>query len=137
MLSVPSNAASARIPLSIAMLKDRTSPYFATLDPDSGRILNAQALGMLTPGVGTARTGAPIAQHQLGFVPPTDVIVVREAGESTTGYAENSFSLINRFQISEGRLRGTVFGVSTVYREGVRGYNYTDAADGNKRKIFY
>ena len=136
-LSVPSNAASARIPLSIAMLKDRTSPYFATLDPDSGRILNAQALGMLTPGVGTARTGAPIAQHQLGFVPPTDVIVVREAGESTTGYAENSFSLINRFQISEGRLRGTVFGVSTVYREGVRGYNYTDAADGNKRKIFY
>ncbi len=34
----------------------------------------------------------------------------------------------------EGRLRGTVFGVSTVVRDGLRGYNYTDA--GGKRKIF-
>ena len=135
--SVPGNAASARIPLSIAMLRDRTSPYYATLDPDSGRITNAQSLGLLTPGVGTARTGLPISQHQLGFVPPSEVIVVREAGESTTGYAENAFSLINRFQVREGRLRGAVFGVSTVYRTGVRGYNYTDAAAGNRRKIFY
>ena len=65
------------------------------------------------------------------------MIVVRQAGESTTGYAEDAFSVINRFQVREGRLRGTVFGVSTVYRVGLRGYNYTDAADGNKRKIFY
>jgi hypothetical protein len=136
-LSVPSNPNSARVPLTLTMLKDRTSPYYAVLDPDSGRITNAQALGMLTTGVGTGRNGLPISQHQLGFVPPTDTIVVREAGESTTGYAENAFSLINRFQVDRGALRGTVFGVSTVYRVGVRGYNYTDAADGNKRKIFY
>jgi hypothetical protein len=36
--------------------------------------------------------------------------------------------------VREGRLRGTVFGVSTVVRDGLRGYNYTDA--GGKRKIF-
>jgi hypothetical protein len=92
---------------------------------------------MLTPGVGTTRTGLAITQHQLGFVPPAPVIVVREAGESTTGYAEDAFSLINRFQVREGRLRGLVFGASSVYRLGVRGYNYTDAAAGGKRKIFY
>ena len=135
--SVPGNAASTPVALSLAMLKDRTSPYFATLDPDSGQITNAQALGMLTPGVGTARTGLPISQHQLGFVPPAPLVVVREAGESTTGYAEDAFSLLNRFQVREGRLRGLVFGVSSVYRLGVRAYNYTDAAAGGKRKIFY
>jgi hypothetical protein len=119
------------------MLRDRSSPYYAVLDPDSGRITNAQQLGMLTTGVGTARTGLPISSHQLGFVPPVDPIIVRQAGESTTGYAENAFSLINRFQISEGRFKGTVFGLATVYQIGIRGYNYTDAADGGKRKIFY
>ena len=34
-------------------------------------------------------------------------------------------------------MRGLVFGASSVYRLGVRGYNYTDAAAGGKRKIFY
>lgn len=135
--SDPANAGSAQIPLSLAMLRDRTSPYFAVLDPDSGRITNAQQLGLLTTGVGTARTGLPISNHQLGFVPPSGTIIVRQAGESTTGYAEDAFSLINRFQIREGKLRGTVFGVSTVYQAGIRGYNYTDAAEGGKRKIFY
>jgi hypothetical protein len=134
--SDPANPASARIPLSVAMLRDRANPYYAVLDPDSGRILNAQALGLLTPGVGTARTGLAISQHQLGFTPPADTIVVRQAGESTTGYAENAFSLINRFQVSGGPLRGLVVGAATVVRDGIRGYNYTDAADGNRRKIF-
>ena len=36
------------------MMKDRASPYFADLDPDSGAILNSQALGLRTTGVGTA-----------------------------------------------------------------------------------
>jgi outer membrane receptor protein involved in Fe transport len=139
-LTVPSDIAnpnSPRIPLSLAMMRDRSSPYYATLDPDSGRITNAQQLGLLTTGVGTARTGLPISSHQLGFVPTPDTIVVRQAGESTTGYAEDAFSLINRFQVREGRLRGVVFGFATSYRLGIRGYNYTDAADGGKRKIFY
>lgn len=135
--SDPANANSALVPLTLAMLRDRASPYFATLDPDSGRITNAQQLGLLTTGVGTGRTGLPVSQHQLGFVPPAGTIVVRQSGERTTGYAEDSFSVINRFQISEGRLRGTVFGVSTIYQVGIRGYNYTDAADGGKRKVFH
>lgn len=135
--SVPTNATSAQIPLSLAMLRDRTSPYFAVLDSESGRIINASQIAMDTTGVGTARTGLPISNHQLGFVPPAGTIIVRQAGESTTGYAEDAFSLINRFQIREGRFRGTVFGVSTVYQAGIRGYNYTDAADAGKRKIFY
>lgn len=75
--------------------------------------------------------------HQLGFTPPSDPIIVRKAGEVTTGYAENQFSMINRYQVQEGRFRGLVLGLGTVYRKGFRAYMYTDAADANKRKIFY
>jgi outer membrane receptor protein involved in Fe transport len=135
--SDPRAPGGAQVPLSLAMMKDRASPYFATLDPDSGQILNAQTLGLRTPGVGTDRSGLPISGHQLGFTPPAGTLIVRRAGEVTTGYAENSFSIINRFQVTDGRLRGLVFGLSTIYQEGFRAYMYTDAADAGKRKIFY
>ena len=139
-LLVPSNPAeptSALVPLSFAMMKDSSSPYYATLDPDSGQILNMQTLGLSTAGVGTGRNGLPISGHQLGFVPPASSIIVRRSGEGTTGYAENAFSVINRFQIREGRLAGLVCGLSTIYQQGIRGYMYTDTADAGNRKTFY
>lgn len=135
--ATPGATSGTLSPLTIATMRDPNSPYFAQLDPDSGQILNAQALGLRTAGVGTNRNGLPIANHQLGFVPPRDTIIVQKAGESTTGYAEHSFGFINRFQVRAGRLKGLVLGFSTVYQLGVRGYMYTDAADNGRRKIFY
>jgi hypothetical protein len=135
--STPANPASAQVPLSVAMMRDPNSPYFAQLDPDSGQILNSLFLGLRTTGVGTTRTGLPISNHQLGFTPPNSAIIVRKAGEVTTGYAENQFSMINRYQVQEGRFRGLVLGMGTVYRRGFRAYMYTDAADANNRKIYY
>jgi outer membrane receptor protein involved in Fe transport len=133
----PAQPAGAMTALSVAMMKDRASPYFANLDPDSGAILNSQALGLRTTGVGTTKTGLPISAHQLGFVPPLPELIVRKSGEATSGYSENSFSMINRLQVSEGRFRGLVGGLATTYARNFRGYMYTDAADGNKRKLFY
>ncbi len=135
--SDPANPNSPTVPLSIAMMKTTGGPYAAQLDPDSGQILNAESLRLRTAGVGTLRTGLPISAHQLGFTPPVADIIVRKAGEPTTGYAEHSFSVINRFQVGEGRLRGLVLGLATVYQIGFRAYPYTDAADGGKRKIYY
>ena len=136
--SDPTNPASAQIPLSIAMMKDPSSPYYAQLDLESGQILNAQALGLLTAGVGTNTTGLPITSHQLGFTSPSGgTLIVRKAGERTIGYAERSYSLINRFQFDQGRLRGLVVGLSSSLREKHRGYMYNDAADGNRRKMYY
>jgi outer membrane receptor protein involved in Fe transport len=136
--SDPRNPNSAKIPLSLAMMKDPTSPYYAQLDPECGQILNADALGMLTPGVGTGVTGLPLSQHQLGFVSPSGgTLIVRRAGEKTIGYAERSYSLINRFQFDQGMLRGFVVGLSSSLRDNQRGYMYTDAADANKRKMYY
>ena len=63
--SDPLNPDSAPIPLSVGMLNDQseTNPYRAQLDLESGQILNAQALGLLTPGVGTGVNGLPITEH--------------------------------------------------------------------------
>lgn len=139
-LLVPSNPTvpdSAMVPLSLTMMRDRNSPYFASLDAVSGQILNADALLLRTPGVGTDRTGLPLSEHQLGFVAPADTLVVRRAGEPTVGYAEQNLSLINRYRFSEGPARGLVVGLSTGLRLNFRTYAYTDAADGGKRKIFF
>jgi outer membrane receptor protein involved in Fe transport len=136
--SDPRNPASARIPLSLAMMKDPASPYAARLDLESGQILNAEDLGLRTPGVGTAVTGLPLSDHQLGFVSPSGgSLIVRRAGEKTIGYAERSYSLINRYQFHAGPLRGLVVGLSSSLRDNQRAYMFTDAADANKRKMFY
>jgi outer membrane receptor protein involved in Fe transport len=136
--SDPRDPASAPVPLSLAMMRDPNSAYFAQLDPESGQILNAQTLGLFTPGVGTDATGLPVSQHQLGFVSPSGgTLIVRKAGERTIGYAERSYSLINRFQFNQGPLRGLVVGLSSSLRENHRGYMYNDAADGNRRKMYY
>ena len=136
----PRNPASAQIPLSLAMLRDQSesNPYRAQLDNESGQILNAQALFLRTAGVGTNETGLPITEHQLGFASPSGgVIIVKKAGEKTVNYAERSYSLVNRYQFSGGRLNGLVLGLSSSLRTSHRAYMYNDAADGGKRKLFY
>ena len=136
--SDPADPGSAQVPLSLAMLRDPESPYYAQLDLESGQILNAENLGLRTPGIGTGATGLPITDHQLGWTSPSGgTIIVRRAGEQTFGYAERSYSLINRYQFDRGPLRGLVLGLSTSLRQNHRGYMYTDAADGDKRKMFY
>ncbi|MSU48823.1 MAG: hypothetical protein EXS37_07020 [Opitutus sp.] len=137
-LSDPRDPASAQIPLSLAMMKDRTSPYFANLDIESGQIINAQSLGLLTPGIGTNATGLPITDHQLGFVSPSGgTLIVRRAGEKTVGYAERSYNLLNRYQFSSGRLQGLVVGLSSSLKDKNRSYMYNDVADGGRRKMYY
>jgi hypothetical protein len=136
--SDPRDPSSTPIPLSLAMLKDPESSYHAVLDPESGQITNAQALGLLTPGVGTGVTGLPITEHQLGFVSPSGgTFIARRAGEKTVGYAERAYSLVNRYAFYEGRLRGLVVGFDMTYQEKYRAYMYNDMLDGNRRKMFY
>lgn len=135
--SVPNNSSSPLVPLSLAMMKNASSGYYAILDPESGYITNATALGLSTVGVGTGRTGLSITEHQLGFVAPNDgQAIVKRAGEKTTGYSADYFNLINRYRFSDGKLSGLAVGVSMTYQMNRRGYYYSDAADGNKRKLF-
>ncbi len=137
--SVLGDPNSPQIPLSLAMLKDPTGSYYAMPDTESGQITNANVLTfMRMPGVGTGVTGLPVSENQLGFVSPSGGgFIARRAGEKTTGYAERAYSLINRYQFSEGRLRGLTVGLSTSYQQNYRAWMYNDMLDGNRRKMFY
>ncbi len=136
--SDPLDPNSPQVPLSLTMLRDQNSPYFATLDRESGYITNAQQLGLLTPGIGTGATGLPITDHQLGFTSPTGgTWIVRRAGEMTAGYAERAYSLVNTYTFTEGRLRGLRLGLTSSFQQNHRAYMYSDASAGGARKMFF
>jgi outer membrane receptor protein involved in Fe transport len=132
----PSQQANPNAPrqqLTIAMMNDPASSYFAVLDPDSGRITNAAALQLNTfspsgASVGTGRTGLPISAHQLLFNDPNGnggFITVAQAGEPTSGYAQYSVNLSNQYTIKDGALRGLSLGGTLMYRASDRTYAYT------------
>lgn len=143
----PRNPAAGQVPLTVAMMRDRSSPYFANLDPTSGRILNLaagtlQALGLTDRPdgrtIGSGRVGLPITQHQLGFVSPlADGVVIQQPGETATGFPMNSFSTTAVYTFPRGSLLGGVFlGPTFVGKTGVQGYFFTNAAGQRVLKRF-
>ena len=143
----PRNAASAQVPLTVGLMRDRSSPYFANLDPTSGRILNLaagtlQSLGLTDRSdgrtIGTGRVGLPIAQHQLGFVSPlTDGVVIQQPGETATGFPKHSFSTTVVYTFPrESFLRGVSIGPTLVGKTQVQGYFHTNAAGQRVLKRF-
>lgn len=131
--ATPSNPASALIPLTVAMMRDRLSPYFANLDPSNGRIINAATLGLTgtSPSgatIGTGKVGLPISAHQLGFVPPggNEALVVL-GGEKTTGYPVDSISFSGSYAIADGTLRGVGLGLNVTGLFNQRAYYYNTA----------
>jgi outer membrane receptor protein involved in Fe transport len=143
----PRNANSALVPLTVAMMKDRTSPYFANLDPTSGRILNLSggtldSLGLTNRAdgrtIGTGKIGLPISQHQLGFVSPLpNGVVVQQPGETATGFPRNSISTSAIYSFSrEGVLKGFSLGPTFVAKTQVQGYFYTNSSGQRVLKTF-
>ena len=134
--SVRTNAASAKIPLTLTMLRtDPTTGYRATLDPQSGRITNAAALFLTTTGVGTGALGLPITAHQLGFVAPNDgQFTVFTAGDKTTPNAGFTMSGNTTYQFEKGPLAGASVGGSLQWQRKVRqGY----ATINGTRQLYY
>ena len=145
--SDPKNAISPMVPLTVAMMKDPNSPYFANLEPTSGRILNMKggtldSLGLINRSdgltIGTGRTGLPIANNQLGFVSPLGgTVVIQQPGETITGFPADSVSSSAAYTFSEGRfLKGFELGTTLVGRRGVQGYFYNDSAGRRVLKRF-
>jgi outer membrane receptor protein involved in Fe transport len=149
--SQQANPSAPRTQLTVAMMNDPASPYFAVLDPDSGRITNAAALRLNTSNavgalVGTGRTGLPISAHQLRFTDPNGnggFITVAVADEATSGYAQYSANFTNSFTVANGPLKGLGFGGTALYRGGDRTYAFTQVlrntagvVTGTERRMF-
>lgn len=100
-------------PLTLAMINDPASPFYADPDPNSGSIRRTALRNVLTavdPTRGTAATGVtglPISAMQYNYVNPNNgVITVVEAGDKNTGINEYSFNFQNSYSFQEGVLKG-------------------------------
>ena len=126
-------------PMTVAILKsgDANGNYRAQIAADSGLIQNSAALGLSVPGVGTGRTGLPISQHQLGFVPVVPGIQVRNGGEATSGFPRHSFTATTMHTFSQPRLKGLSLGLNGRADLKLLRYYYNNAAKGNLRTAYY
>lgn len=123
--SIRTVATSPKIPLTIAMMKNPASDYFATIDPSSGRITNANNLFLNTAGVPTSVAGLPITDHQLGFVAPNGGIAeVVAAGDYLTPIAGRSALFNTTYTFGKGSLEGfSVGGLVSWQGERRAGYS--------------
>ena len=100
-------------PLSLAMINDPTSPFYASPDPNSGSIRGAALIAALTaidPVHGTAATGAtglPLSSIQYNYTSPSGgVITVVRNGDKNTGINGLSFNFQNKYSFRSGKLKG-------------------------------
>jgi outer membrane receptor for monomeric catechols len=134
--SVRTNPASPRVPLTLTMLRtDPTTGYRANLDPTSGRITNAAALLLTTPGVATGVVGLPITQHQLGYVAPNNgIFTVFTPGDKTTPNAGFTTSGNTNYEFSSGLLKGVSVGGTVQWQRQIR-QGYTDV--GGVHQLYF
>jgi outer membrane receptor for ferric coprogen and ferric-rhodotorulic acid len=145
-LTVPANTPGA-IPLTIAMMNDRSSPYYANPAPNTGAIQAASNVGLVLraadPVAGpilTGVTGLPISEQQInpGFTVPGQ-IPVATAGEETIGYPKYGGNLTSVYTFDSGRLKGFRFGgtVSRTWQN--RGYYYypNGVTPGAERFVYF
>ena len=133
--SVRTNPDSPRIPLTLAMMKDPRSDYFAQVDPTSGAILNANNLFLTAPGVRTGVSGLPISSHQLGFVAPNNgQVEVFAPGQYVAPNAGRSVMLNTTYAFRRGWWDGFSIGGLWVWQGDVRqSYAFID---GQRRLYF-
>ncbi|MDR0901921.1 MAG: TonB-dependent receptor, partial [Opitutaceae bacterium] len=124
--------------LEILQNGDAAGHYKAQLASDSGRIQNAEALGLMIPGVGTGRVGLPVTMHQLGWTPPSgsNEVLVVNGGDRTLGNPTHSLSFTTSYSIPSGIFKGLAIGGNLTKNWDTVLYYYTDAADNNTTKKF-
>ena len=134
-------------PLTIAMMNDRTSPYYANPAAITGLIASGSNVALVLrtadPVAGpilTGVTGLPISAQQIdpGFKPPGD-IAVAAAGEATVGYPEYTFNLTQLYTFDTGLLKGVRLGGTVLHSWRNRAYYFFPAgvAPGAARLVYY
>ena len=106
-------SAAGTAQLTLAMINDPSSPYYANPDPNSGSIRTTALRNVLTevdPARGQAATGVaglPISDIQYNFTNPHDgTVTVVKAGDKNTGINEWSLNFQSNYTFEQGTLRG-------------------------------
>lgn len=122
-------------PLTLAMMNNPTSNYWAEPDADTGKIDNknvVRALQANTQGLGTAATGVtglPLSDMQIAWSDPNahhGVITAVQSGDDTVGYPQYKLGFTNRYSFADGWLNGFSLGESVNISIRNRTYYYTN-----------
>jgi outer membrane receptor protein involved in Fe transport len=138
----PAGGNNRNTPLTLTMINDPSSRFYANPDPSSGRITNTNlrnALMLVDPVRGMAATGVtglPLSSVQYNYTSPypDGIYTIYQAGDKNTGFNQYSVNFQNKYTFSEGILKGVgVFGdVRTYYKN--RSYYMTHP--GGARELF-
>ena len=131
-------------PLTLAMMNDRTSPYWAQPADDNGRLQTSNVRRVLQYFVGangtalTGVTGLPVSQIPYAWSDPfgsKGETVVAKKGESTVGYAQYRFVLTNNYTFSgDNFLKG--FGIGGTVALGLKNRTFYYNTPGGGRERF-
>jgi outer membrane receptor protein involved in Fe transport len=137
-------AQGATAPLTLAMMNDRTGPYWAQPADDNGRLQTSNLRRVLQFFVGpngtalTGNTGLPVSQIPYFWSDPNGTqgeTVVARKGESTVGYAQYRFVLTNNYTFSgDNFLKG--FGVGGTVALGLKNRTFYYNTPGGGREMF-
>lgn len=138
----PAGTGTPNTPLTITMINDPTSRYYASPDPTNGSITNANLRTALTtadPIRGRAATGAlglPISAIQYNFTAPYPggVYPIYRASDLNTGFNEYTFNAQNHNTFSEGFLKG--FGVFEDVQTYLKNRAYYVTTPGKERYLY-
>ncbi|MBL9200322.1 MAG: TonB-dependent receptor plug domain-containing protein [Opitutaceae bacterium] len=131
-------------PLTLAMMNDRNSPYWAQPADDNGRLQTSNVRRVLQYFVGangtalTGVTGLPVSQIPYAWSDPfgsKGETVVAKKGESTVGYAQYRFVLTNNYTFTgDNFLKG--FGVGGTVALGLKNRTFYYNTPGGGRERF-
>ena len=112
--------AAGAMPLTIALMNDRTSPYWANPQPVTSAIATGSAVATVLRSTDpvhgpilTGVAGLPISDLQIApnsVSPPPGTIPVSLSGEKTTGYPLYSLNSTHVYNFTSERLRGFKIG---------------------------
>lgn len=135
---VVASTAAGAAPLTIAMLNDPTSRYYANPDLDTARINPtsgaATALRTIDPVRGpilTGATGLPISKLQIApnpAAPPAGFLVVSRAGDLAAGNPKYSVNFTNIYTFGTGWLKGVRIGGTVAKSWLMTSYYYYEPA---------
>lgn len=137
-------AQGATAPLTLAMMNDRTNPYWAQPADDNGRLQTSNLRRVLQFFVGpngtalTGTTGLPVSQIPYFWSDPNGTkgeTVVAKKGESTVGYAQYRFVLTNNYTFTgDNFLKG--FGIGGTVALGLKNRTFYYNTPGGGRERF-
>jgi outer membrane receptor protein involved in Fe transport len=139
----PTGGNNRTVPLTLGMLNDPDSPWYADPEPNSGAIDNGDLQDVLTEvhplhgQAATGVTGLPISDVQYNYTSPypDGVYTIYAEGDKNTGFNQYSFNLQSKYTFSSGRLKGLgVFGDVRTYFQN-RAY-YVFDSDTQTRSLY-